>query len=53
MVCSICKGTGEQVKCGIKLECEHCNGTGEFCDHCGESVDVCDGLCQGAVEEDE
>lgn len=54
MKCSDCDGIGEIINPSDPGQpCFFCNGTGELCDHCGEAIDVCDGLCDGAIEEEE
>lgn len=61
MDCPDCQGEGDIARkaCtvdGIKypnavVKCWKCDGTGEICDHCGESVAVCDGDCNDEIED--
>lgn len=54
MDCQNCNGTGTVLRKAFKqdgisypettVNCFVCNGTGEMCDVCGESIDVCDGI---------
>lgn len=55
MTCSNCNGEGTVVRKAFMVDgidypeteigCFLCDGAGEMCDGCGESVAVCDGGC--------
>lgn len=49
--CEGCDGTGNSGVEGVN--CFRCHGAKEVCSHCGECPEVCDGLCPGAVREEE
>lgn len=57
MDCPDCKGMGKTIadratSKAHEVNCFRCDGTGELCDHCGESVAVCEGYCNLADAEE-
>ena len=52
MDCPDCKGTGGSTSpSGTVKPCWRCDGSGELCDACGESVAVCKGDCRDEDED--
>lgn len=62
MVCENCKGEGTVTRKKCKVDgiaypemtvtCFECGGSGEMCDICGESVNVCGG-CMDSLDDEE